>query len=136
MPISWREGIKGRYAVIVYSDPYTLGEFACAMAGVFAHPVSQPTVRLLIDRRYCSAPTTLFVRRLVEFAELNPERLTDARIAAVASHDVTFGMGRMLETLVEVHRLPYTLRTFREWDDAERWLVESARAEPSRLDEC
>jgi SpoIIAA-like len=124
VPVYWREALKGRWAVIVYSDPYTMEQFEQVMAQILAHPISRPALRLLIDRRYCSAPLTDFVQRMVAYAEKHQVQLAGSRAAAVVSTDAMYGMGRMLEGLVEAKNLPHEVRTFRDWDEAERWLQE------------
>ena len=124
MPVYWRESLKGRWAVVVYSDPYTMEQFERVMSEIFAHPISRPELRLLVDRRYCSAPMSDFIQRMVACADKHRVQLAGSRAAAVVSTDAMYGMGRMLESLVEAKSLPGEVRTFRDWDEAEQWLLE------------
>ena len=124
MPVYWREGLKGRWAVLVYTDPYTMEQFERVMADIFADPISRPQLRLLIDRRSCSTPMPDFARRLVDFAERHRDRFAGAKVAAVVADDAMFGMGRMVENMLEAKGLPPEMRTFRDWSVAEQWLEE------------
>ena len=126
MPVYWREALKGPWLVLVYADPYGMDEVERVMHEIFARPEREPELRLLIDRRHCTAPELDFVRRLLSCGERHRDWFHGARIAVVAASDVAFGMGRMVEHLAEVNDLPPTLRTFREWNEAERWLEAGA----------
>ena len=122
MAIFWREGLKGRWAVLVYADPYTKSELDVALTEILAHPISAPRIRLLVDRRHCQAPTAEFVRHIAAFLEAHFERFTGGHVAMVTSDDVGFGAARMTEILVEAKGVPCTLRAFRDWEEAEQWL--------------
>ena len=124
MPVSWHEASNGPWVVIVYTDPYTIDDFERVMLEILAHPIAHPELRLLIDRRHCSTPLPDFVRRLVQCAERHRTQLAGSRTAAVVKDDAMYGMGRMIENLVEAKKLPQEVRTFRDWDAAERWLQE------------
>jgi hypothetical protein len=122
MPVYWRQGLKGRYAVLVYTDPYTLEQSERAMSEIFAHPISLPDVRLLIDRRHCSAPLPDFVRGLVAFIDRYRDRLAGGRAAAVVSSASMNTAADLMERFVREHRFPHTMRTFHDWAEAEAWL--------------
>jgi hypothetical protein len=126
MPIHWREGLKGRWPVVVYSDPYTTDELDRALTEILAHPVGAPPLRLLVDRRYCTAPTTAFVQHIADFIEGHLAQYTDGRIAIVTSDDTGFGVGRMTQTIAELRQLPCRFQVFRDWSDAEKWLTKSS----------
>ena len=123
MPITWHEDAKHRWAVLVYSDPYTTSEWNLAIQGILEHPIAASR-RLLVDRRDSTAPTSDFVRHLISFGERHGSQAVGARIALVASHSAGYGMARMTEILSEVKNLPITVRSFREYKDAEAWLAE------------
>ncbi|HUE87163.1 MAG TPA: hypothetical protein VMO26_13895 [Vicinamibacterales bacterium] len=122
MPISWREALTGRWAVLVYSDPYTVAELERAMVEILAHAISAPPFRLLVDRRHCQAPTPAFVKHIAALLDQHRERVAGGHVAMVTSDEVGFGAARMTEIMVEVQGVPCTLRAFRDWAEAERWL--------------
>jgi hypothetical protein len=57
---------------------------------------------------------------LIEIRKKYPER-GNAKIAIVASTDLSFGMSRMYE--VFSGNLPQTIMVFRNLEEAEQWLV-------------
>ena len=47
------------------------------------------------------------------------------RVAVVVSNDVGFGMGRMAQMTVEATNAAISIRVFRAYEEAERWLTTS-----------
>ena len=47
------------------------------------------------------------------------------RVAVVVSNDVGFGMGRMAQMTVEATNAAISMRVFRTYEEAERWLATS-----------
>jgi hypothetical protein len=127
MAIFWREGLRGTWAVLVYVDPYTTDELSRALAEILAHPISRPSVRLLVDRRHCRAPSVTFVRHIVAFMEARLDRFTAGHVAIVTSDEVGFGAARMTEIIAESKGIPCALASFREWAAAEQWLEAAHR---------
>jgi hypothetical protein len=125
MAIRWREDLKRRWAVVVYADPFTADEFQRVMTEILAHPISAPPLRLLVDRRYCSAPMPEFINRVVAFADGHRDRLNGARVALVVANDAAHGNARSVELTGEAKQFPVSVQPFREWTDAERWLERS-----------
>lgn len=130
MPVFWREGLKCRCAVLVYSDPYTYDEIQAAMLAIWAHPVSEPPFRLLVDRRHSQPPSADLVRRIVSSFAEHRDRLKGGRVALVVNDQTqaAYGMGRMAEILAESKQLPVDVKTFRDWQEAERWLEKADEA--------
>jgi hypothetical protein len=50
------------------------------------------------------------------------QKIGSARVAIVVSNDVNFGMARMTQMLAEAQTPFITIRAFRKFEEAERWL--------------
>jgi hypothetical protein len=123
MPVHFREALKGPWLVLVYADPYSMDDVERVMQTVLSHPRARSPLRLLIDRRYSTAPDSHFIGRLLACGERHREQFHGARVAVVVTSDVALGVARMVENLVELTDLPPIVRSFQVWDDAERWLA-------------
>jgi hypothetical protein len=122
--IRWREDLKRRWAVIVYADPYSVDEWNAALGEILSHPISNPPLRLLIDRRYSEAPPGAFARQITTSIASERDRFAGGHVAIVTAGTAGLGAVRMAEIAIEEARLPCRVRGFREWTDAERWLEE------------
>ena len=49
-------------------------------------------------------------------------QIGSARVAIVVNNDVNYGMARMTQMLAEAQTPTITIRAFRKFEDAERWL--------------
>jgi hypothetical protein len=125
VPIRWREDLQQRWPIVMYSDPYTTDEWVQTMRDVFAHPISAPPLRILVDRRYSYSPAREFVERMLQCAEAHRERIAGAKVAVLVSDNASGVVIDMAALLAEVHKLTVTVRTFTTWEDAERWLENS-----------
>lgn len=121
--IHYREDLKQRWLVLVYQDPYTADEWREAIGAIFQHALWRAPRRLLVDRRYCSAPSTPFIHEIERFIAAHPEEFNDAHVAVVVSSDVGYGVTRMHENIAAAERLPIKIRAFRDWEEAEHWLA-------------
>ena len=123
MAITWRESLQGFGAVVVFSDPYTVLEWRDVVGALTERrAVGGEPLRLLIDGRYCTPPTADFVVRALTVAEARGVEMSGARIAVVVDSDASYAMGRLAEAAVDIRKLPFALRTFRQWETAEQWL--------------
>ena len=52
------------------------------------------------------------------------------RVAVVVSNDVGFGMGRMVQMTIEATNAAISMRVFRTYDEAERWLTVGSQSSP------
>ncbi len=52
----------------------------------------------------------------------NSTQIGSARVAIVVNNDVNYGMARMTQMLAEAQTPTITIRAFRKFEDAERWL--------------
>lgn len=62
-------------------------------------------------------------RQLAIIAAANPNKLRGGRVAMVALSDVTYGMFRMWE--IQREELDYTVRVFRNFEEAQAWVSRS-----------
>jgi hypothetical protein len=120
MPIDWRESPDKRGIVIEFTDPYSTRDYDRMMKEIFARTNVSP-LRLLADVRRSTPPRSDFVQHASTFWRQNLDAMEGARIAVVVGTDAQFGMARMAEMYAE--QLPFRIRVFRGWDDAEDWLA-------------
>jgi hypothetical protein len=93
-----------------------------ALNTVFSDSRIRPNVKILVERTKATIKTT--PNDVVPFVDLIFERIKDLgkpQVANVVSHDVDFGMARMLEMLSEV-KLPHDFMVFRDIEEACSWL--------------
>jgi hypothetical protein len=124
MPITWHTEAAGRWAVMIYSDPFTVADFDRTLREILHHPIARLR-RLLIDQRDIGAPDAAFVTQVVAHAERHREHMPGARVAIVAPADGVLAMARMTELLVAAREYPVAVRGFLSYDEAEAWLAES-----------
>jgi hypothetical protein len=122
MPIVWR--ISGYRIEIAFSDPYTQDEAERVMKEIYARPDVTLPLRLLVDVRQSTPPTTEFVGNAIMFWQLHVDKMWSAKIAVVTG---TSGQTRMAEVsgrTAESRDLPFTMRTFDGTEIAEAlaWL--------------
>lgn len=123
MAVTWRMSPDG--IDIKFSDPYSLAESERVMKEVFARPDVPRPLRLLVDVRDTTPPTTEFVSSAVNFWQLHVDKMWGARIAIVTDTTGQTRMAHVSERTAEWRELPFTLRTFdgAEWAQARDWLV-------------
>ncbi len=96
-------------------------EWRRAMLNILAHPDFRPGFNFLTDRRDAQqAPTTDYLRQVVEFLEDHRAELAHCRWALVVSTPAGFGMGRMAMALCE--GLTIRVQVFTNLRDARVWL--------------
>ena len=85
-----------------------------------------PTLNVLCDLRQASAEriSSSQVNQIAELIQKLKRVRKGGRTAIVSSRDVTFGVARMLEALINIPNddFAYELRVFRKIKDANRWL--------------
>jgi hypothetical protein len=129
MPIAWTADPAGRFAVLTLTDPYTIEEWRTALDALLLQPVYRARRAMLVDRRGCSPPEGFFVAQMAEFFAGHSRALAGAVAAVVVSDDTGYGMGRMTELTSEKENPDFAIRTFRKYDEAERWLT-GGQSEP------
>ena len=90
---------------------------------LLAHEDFRPGMPTVFDLRGASmeAVSAAQMRRTAELNRTLAERRGDARIAAVAGDDLSFGVARMYEVLGNTPHL--TFAVFREMHEAEAWAL-------------
>jgi hypothetical protein len=100
---------------------------------VLADPRYRPGLRVLVDHRgsLWDHLTPDDLRRRSELVARDAERIGPHRnqIAMVASRPVDYGLGRMLEMMIEA-RTDVDFQVFYDIDDARAWLREGRSAPP------
>jgi hypothetical protein len=122
MPVSWRVEPAARRTLVTLSDPYSFPEWEETLAAMIDAGACEPWRAFLVDRRDAAAPTTDFVRRMADAFGRHAQKIGSARVAIVVSNDVNFGMARMTQMLAEAQTPFITIRAFRKFEEAERWL--------------
>jgi hypothetical protein len=123
MPICWNIQQERQRTVVTVEDPYTLQQWEDALAEMMAAQACKWRT-FLIDRRQSTPPTPEFVRTMSYSLAVRTDRIDQTRVAVVVSDDVGFGMGRMAQMIAEANNPAISMRVFRAYDDAERWLGE------------
>ena len=124
MAVLWRESQKGFGPVVVLTDQYTVKELSAAFDGICRHWAAPGRLHMVLDFRPCSPPTWHFMIGALNTLQIEMARRPGGRIAMVVASEAAYGMGRLAEATTEVRRLPFTWRTFREWEAAEGWIVD------------
>jgi hypothetical protein len=121
MPICWNIEADRRRTVVTVADPYTFQQWEDALAEMMAAQACKWRT-FLIDRRKSTPPTPEFVRMMSYSLAVRADRIDQTRVAVVVSGDVGFGMGRMAQMTAEANNPAISMRVFRAYDEAERWL--------------
>jgi hypothetical protein len=122
MPICWNVQPSSPWTVVTFSDPYTFQQWEAAFAEMKALRACEPWRRFLIDRRHSMPPTSEFVQMMVRAMSAHAAVTGHARVAVVVSSDAGFGMGRMAQMTAEASTAAISMRIFRSYEAAERWL--------------
>jgi hypothetical protein len=134
MPVSWAHDLAGQRTIVTLTDPYSFQEWEETVAAMIAARACEPRGHFLVDRRQSAPPTTEFVRRMSETFVEHVVTIGRARVAVVVDSEAGFGMARMSQLLAEAQTPAVTIRAFRSYTEAERWLgtgAASASVEPS-----
>ena len=125
MPIGWSVQPALQCTVVTVADPCTFKQWEAAFAEMKVARACEPWRTFLIDRRHATPPTPEFVRMMVNALSGHGDQTGDIRVAIVVSNDVGFGMGRMAQMTVEATNAAISMRVFRTYEEAERWLATS-----------
>jgi hypothetical protein len=108
---------------LTYTSNPTASEGRAALDALFS-TIEPTSVRgYLIDRRAVDeAPTTAYVRTMVDHAESKHPELRATHWATVVTTDAAYGMSRMIEALADTH-LGVHFSVFRDIDAARAWLL-------------
>jgi hypothetical protein len=121
---------------MVFTDPYTAAEAERALSAMLADPGVVRPLGLLVDARYGSAPSPVFVESFVASWERQKDEMRDARIAIVVANQGQREMAHMLEIMaLDLRRLPLQVRTFRHPVGATGWLAEQPHRREQRREQ-
>lgn len=115
---------------VVVSGAVTVDELDAWVQEALADPSFRPGLRVLVDHRLADW-TGLTTDDLVHRADLlarDAERIGYHRVAWVASRKVDFGLGRMLDTLMQ-DRTQFDIELFDDIGDARAWLRDPVESE-------
>ena len=125
MPITWTVDAGKRLAHVTVTAPYTRDQGRAAATAIVAEPAFAPTFGFVVDTLGRTGPE--FVRDMVYFFATHKDKFRASRVAIVLGlGSVGWSKSKMAETLAESENLPLTIRVFRTYKQAERWLSSSA----------
>jgi hypothetical protein len=125
MPIRYEINSTANLITLTATGKLAYNDVTAAFQERLKDPAYRPGMHLLLDGREAIFDFTgSDVSSLVEFFEgRRDERGAGFRFALVSKLDVTFAMGRVFEAYAE--KLPETIRVFRDFDEAKRWVTAS-----------
>jgi len=115
MPVTWSALPERPRAELVLVDPYTFSEWEQGMLAILDAFAMSVDLRLLIDRRTASRPTSTFVGCMVNFFRAHEARLAGTRAAILVSNSAP-------ETLPDLRVGRFRIRTFDKAAEALQWL--------------
>jgi hypothetical protein len=119
MPFTWAVDVMKRRVEITVTMPYTRDD-ARAVATAIASDVGyDPKYPFLIDTFGDVRPS--FVRDVAAFFETHRDKFSGARVAVVLP--LGSRVDKHQDQEIEALHLPVTLRVFRSYASAERWLA-------------
>lgn len=125
MVVTWRDSMReSGLRKMRVTDPYTFPEWEQTMSAMVASRACEPWRSFLVDRRQSTPPTTEFVHRMTDVFGRHSAQIGYARVAVVVSSDVNFGMARLAQMRAEAQAPAITIRAFRSYEEAERWLAQ------------
>ena len=123
MAIDWSFDTAGGFALMSISDPYTMDEWRTAMTAILQAPIPRSHVAILVDRRDTRPLSTETVEEMtIFFAEYQVE-LAGGRAAVLVTDDASLEMGRMAQLRSRLEIPNTTVRAFRSYEQAVRWLT-------------
>jgi hypothetical protein len=123
MPVTWTVEPEKRFVVLSPADPSTIEEWRTAMSEILDSPNARPHLTMLVDRRKTETLNAEFVTQMTRFFAEHEKDLSGSRTAIAVNDDAGFGMGRMTEMKSALGSPDSTIRVFRSYDEAVRWLT-------------
>jgi hypothetical protein len=123
MPVTWTVEPGRRFVVLVPIDPSSFDEWRTAMLEILEAPIARPHLAMLVDRCRNEPITTEFVAQMTDFFTAHATALAGSRTAVLVNDDAAFGMARMTEMRSALENPDSTIRVFRGYDEAVRWLI-------------
>jgi hypothetical protein len=126
MPVSWSVHTSGRFAVLTIEDPHTFEEWRSTVLAMVAATSASPQMCLLVDRRHSTPPSSEQVKQMIDFFEQHRSVLARRSAAIVVVDDAGFGVARMIELRSRLELPDGTIRVFRQYDEAVKWLTDKS----------
>jgi hypothetical protein len=123
MPVTWTVDPDKQFVVLLPTDPSTIEEWRSAMSEILDSANARPNLTMLVDRRETETLTAAFVGQMTRFFAEHQHDLSGSRSAIVVNDDAGFGMGRMTQMKAAFENPDSTIRVFRSYEDAVRWLT-------------
>lgn len=120
MALRWAIDSAQGWVRVTLIPPYTRDQAQAAAATIVRDPAFASENGFLIDTIGTAAPS--FVRDIATFFVTNRKRFLGARVAIVVNLQSLLENGQ--SALIEPSSLPVTIRVFRSYKAAERWLSE------------
>ncbi len=103
------------------TGPVGPAEVVAAFKTIFDHPEYEAGMTYLWDFRDANINLRLDgIHQILRFLDSHQKQRGVGREAILVSRDVDFGQGRMVESYTDTS--PFTLRVFRDRDEALAWL--------------
>lgn len=99
----------------------TINELMDVLTGFYAGPQTKYVVWDLSSGAL-QGLTADNIDRMVQFIREHARPRAGRKTAIVASADLEYGIGRMIETLSELQNMPFPARTFHSLTEAAEWL--------------
>jgi hypothetical protein len=119
MPVSYSIDTSARLVRLHYDGSPTYREAVVLIISILSDPDFRPGFDIIADRRGVPAPTSQYVRSLLEFAYRH-RLLGESRFALVVDTAASFGMARMAQLIGDGEPTP--IRIFIDLAEAEAWL--------------
>jgi hypothetical protein len=139
MSVNYRYLADQKLIVICYWGTITKEQPIASRAARAADPTLKDARAILID---CGNVTVTpltgdQMTALVDLTVRHADDVTRLNTAVVMTNDLTYGMGRMLESLFAIRLGRETVRPFRKLADAASWLgIDAAQAEKTVAEIC
>jgi hypothetical protein len=112
----------GAIIYVEYEEAPTLEKWISAVSSLKEDPRRQDAVAIIADRTRAGPPTPEFVQGAVPYLISNIEELSRYRLALVVPDAASFGMGRMVQMMLDEHGLSFDI--FDDVERAEAWARE------------
>ncbi len=123
-PLSFAIDASKPVAIVTYHQQPTFAQWSDTMERLLHDANANPRLGVILDRRYVFLPAeAIYIRHMVRFLDERRAAGKLGRCAIVVTDIGSYGMGRMAE---EITDLANSIRTFRNLQEAEEWLLTAA----------
>jgi hypothetical protein len=112
----------GAIVYVEYDEAPNLEKWISVVSVMKEEPRRRDAVAIIADRTRAGPSTPEFVRAAVPYLVSNIEELSRYRLALVIPDAASFGMGRMVQVMLDVHGLSFEI--FDDMEKGEAWVRE------------